>query len=97
MNACQDPDLPVPDDKSELIKKSFVDEIEKLKPWFLKMVRRTRDGCLRLVYETAREGFFSNEHAKELDQIEAAAKKLTKSSAFSPLLSLQRPVYLPGS
>jgi hypothetical protein len=78
-----DPDLPVPDDKSELIKKSFVDEIEKLKPGFLEMVRRTRDGCLRLVYERARGGFFSNEHVKELDQIEAAAKKLTKSPAFS--------------
>ncbi len=78
-----DPDLPVPDDKSELIKKSFVDEIEKLKPGFLEMVRRTRDGCLRLVYERAREGFFSNGHVKELDQIEAAAKKLTKSSDFS--------------
>jgi len=74
-----DPDLPVLDDKSERIKKSFVDEIEKLKPGFLDMVRRTRDGCLRLVYERAREGFFSNEHVKELDRIEEAAKKLTVS------------------
>jgi hypothetical protein len=59
-----------------------VDEIEKLEPGFLEMVRRTRDGCLRLVYERAREGFFSNEHVKELDQIEAAAKKLTNDMSY---------------
>src|SRR6266540_5347886 len=39
-----DPDLPVADEKGERIKKSFVDEIEKLEPGFLEMVRRTRDG-----------------------------------------------------
>ena len=78
-----DPDLPVPDDESGLIRKSFVDEIEKLKPGSLEMARRTKDGCLGLVYERAWKGFFSNEHVEELDQIEAAAKKLTRSSAFS--------------
>ena len=64
-----DPDLPVPDEKSEYIKQSFVDEIEKLKPGFLEMVRRTRDGCLRLVYERARQGFCSNEHVKDLERL----------------------------
>jgi len=55
----------------------FFDEIEKLEPGFLEMVRRTRDGLLRLVYERARGGFFSN-NVKELDRIGAAANKLTK-------------------
>jgi len=74
-----DPDLHLPDDKSEHIKKSFVDEIEELEPGYLEMVRRTRDGCLRLVFERARQGFFSNEHVKDLDRIEQAANKLPDS------------------
>jgi len=43
-----DLDLPVPDEKGEHIKKSFLDEIEKLELRFLEMVRQTRDGFLRL-------------------------------------------------
>jgi hypothetical protein len=72
-----DPDLSVPDGECQEIKQAFVDEIERLQPGFLVMVRHTRDACLRPLYERARGGFFSNEHIRDIDRVEEAARRFS--------------------
>ncbi|KAG8747490.1 hypothetical protein FRC10_000626 [Ceratobasidium sp. 414] len=73
-----DPDLPVPNEECERIKRAFVEEIEKLEPGFQELVRRTRDGCLRPLYERARGGIGSNEDMKDVDRVVEAAQRLAK-------------------
>ncbi|KAG9087758.1 hypothetical protein FRC06_002375 [Ceratobasidium sp. 370] len=73
-----DPDLPVSNEECERVKRAFVEEIEGLEPGFQEMVRRTRDGCLRPLYERARGGIQSNEHMGDVDRVVEAARRLTK-------------------
>jgi hypothetical protein len=72
-----DPDLSVPDGECQEIKQAFVEEIERLQPGFLVMVRHTRDACLRPLYERARSGLFSNEHIPDIDRVEEAARRFS--------------------
>ncbi|KAG8693357.1 hypothetical protein FRC08_009174 [Ceratobasidium sp. 394] len=76
-----DPDLPVPNEECERIKRAFVEEIEELEPGFQEMARRTRDGCLRSLYERARGGFLSNEHMEGVDRVVGAAQRLAELDA----------------
>ncbi|KAH7330728.1 hypothetical protein B0J17DRAFT_709850 [Rhizoctonia solani] len=73
-----DPDMPVTNEDSERIKQVFVKEIEELEAGFQDIVRITRDGCLRQLYERERGGIWSTQHIREVDRAVAVAQKLTK-------------------
>ena len=64
-----DPDEPVHDDQCQEIKDAFVDEIEKLLPGFMDVVRETRKVPLKRIWSLARSGVFSNETEREATAI----------------------------
>ncbi|EUC55023.1 phosphotransferase enzyme family protein [Rhizoctonia solani AG-3 Rhs1AP] len=74
-----DPDIPVTNEESKRIKQVFVKEIEELEPGFQEMARRTRDNCLRQLYERARGGIWSTQHIKEVERVVAVAQGLTQA------------------
>ncbi|KAL5634297.1 hypothetical protein ACGC1H_006191 [Rhizoctonia solani] len=72
-----DPDMPLTNEESKQIKQVFVKEIEELEPGFQEMARRTRDSCLRQLYERARGGIWSTQHIREVERVIAVAQELT--------------------
>jgi hypothetical protein len=71
-----DPDAPVFNDDCREIKEAFVDEIEKLLPGFMEVVRQVRKKPLKRLWNLARNGMHSNEDAKIAKEIFATCSAL---------------------
>ena len=66
------PDAPVFDDDCREIKEVFIEEIERLLPEFMEVVRQVRRGPLKKLWSLARRGMHSNEDGRLGEEIVAA-------------------------
>ncbi|KAI0255744.1 kinase-like domain-containing protein [Lactifluus subvellereus] len=71
-----DPDAPTFNDDCREIKEAFIEEIERLLPGFMEVVRQVRWRPLKKLWNLARNGMHSNEDAKIGEEIIAAFNAL---------------------
>jgi aminoglycoside phosphotransferase (APT) family kinase protein len=71
-----DPDAPVFNDDCREVKEAFVEEIERLLPGFMEVVRKVRRTPLKKLWNLARKGLRSNEDFKIAEELIAAFSAL---------------------